>query len=111
VVSDRDRSGSVQRSGHRGHDRVFPLEFATFARLVDARHARLHDYLARMQAQPAYRRAVTGVAPTPSMPRARMTGAVPATKPLTHCLFAARHGFTVLIPLKRSCGSRNGWPK
>ena len=31
---------------------------ATFARLVDARHARLHDYLARMQAQPAYRRAV-----------------------------------------------------
>jgi hypothetical protein len=63
VVSDRDRSGSVQRSGHRGHDRVFPLEFATFARLVDARHARLHDYLARMQAQPAYRRAVTGVAP------------------------------------------------
>jgi glutathione S-transferase len=37
---------------------MFPLEFATVARLVDARHARLRDYLARMQARPAYRRAV-----------------------------------------------------
>jgi glutathione S-transferase len=37
---------------------MFPLEFAAFARLVDARHARLRDYLARMQARPAYRRAV-----------------------------------------------------
>ena len=37
---------------------IFPLEFAAFARLVDARHARLRDYLARMQARPAYRRAV-----------------------------------------------------
>jgi hypothetical protein len=37
---------------------MFPLEFAIFARLVDARHARLHDYLARMQARSAYRRAV-----------------------------------------------------
>ena len=37
---------------------MFPLEFAAFARLVDAHHARLHDYLARMQARPAYRRAV-----------------------------------------------------
>jgi len=36
----------------------FPLEFAAFAKLVDARHARLRDYLARMQARPAYRRAV-----------------------------------------------------
>jgi hypothetical protein len=33
----------------------------------------------------------------------------PATKPLTHRLFAAHHSFTVLIPL--NCGSRNGWPK
>jgi glutathione S-transferase len=37
---------------------MFPLEFAAFARLVDVRHARLRDYLARMQARPAYRRAV-----------------------------------------------------
>jgi hypothetical protein len=32
VVSDRDRSGSVQRSGHRGHDRVFPLCHIRWAR-------------------------------------------------------------------------------
>ena len=37
---------------------MFPLEFAAFARLVDARHARLRDYLARMRTRPAYRRAV-----------------------------------------------------
>jgi glutathione S-transferase len=37
---------------------MFPLEFAAFAGLVSARHARLVDYLARMQARPAYRRAV-----------------------------------------------------
>jgi glutathione S-transferase len=37
---------------------TFPLEFAAFAMLVDARHAKLRDYLARMQARPAYRRAV-----------------------------------------------------
>jgi hypothetical protein len=37
---------------------MFPLEFAAFARLVDARHARLRDYLVRIQARPAYRRAV-----------------------------------------------------
>jgi glutathione S-transferase len=36
----------------------FPLEFAAFAKLVDARHGRLRDYLAQMQARPAYRRAV-----------------------------------------------------
>jgi hypothetical protein len=27
---------------------MFPLEFAAFAKLVDARHAKLRDYLARM---------------------------------------------------------------
>jgi glutathione S-transferase len=37
---------------------TFPLEFAAFAKLVDARHAKLRDYLARMQPRPAYRRAV-----------------------------------------------------
>ena len=37
---------------------MFPLEFAAFAGLVDARHAGLRDYLTRMQARPAYRRAV-----------------------------------------------------
>ena len=36
---------------------MFPLEFAAFARLV-TRHGGLRDYLARMQARPAYRRAV-----------------------------------------------------
>src|SRR5687767_14604119 len=37
---------------------LFPLEFAAFARLLGERHARLREYLARMQARPAYRRAV-----------------------------------------------------
>jgi len=37
---------------------TFPLEFAAFAGLVSARHAKLVDYLSRMQARPAYRRAV-----------------------------------------------------
>jgi len=37
---------------------AFPLEFTAFARLVGERHARLREYLARMQARPAYRRAV-----------------------------------------------------
>ena len=41
---------------------MFPLEFAAFARLVDARHAELRDYLARMQARPAYRERWTVVA-------------------------------------------------
>ena len=36
----------------------FPLEFAAFAGLVAERHAKLRDYLARMQARPAYRRAI-----------------------------------------------------
>lgn len=36
----------------------FPLEFAAFAHLVGERHAKLREYLARMQARPAYRRAV-----------------------------------------------------
>ena len=80
-VSSRDTSPvvrwSVTRTRHAGHKKrapmvhmaaaefssadvqmMFPLEFAAFARLVDARHARLRDYLARMQARPAYRRAV-----------------------------------------------------
>jgi len=37
---------------------MFPLEFAAFAGLVGERHGRLRDYLARMQARPAYRLAV-----------------------------------------------------
>lgn len=37
---------------------VFPLEFAAFAGLVGARHAKLSEYLSRMQARPAYRRAI-----------------------------------------------------
>ena len=37
---------------------AFPLEFAGFARLVSECHPRLREYLARLQARPAYRRAV-----------------------------------------------------
>jgi glutathione S-transferase len=37
---------------------LFPLEFSAYAGLVAERQARLRDYLARMQARPAYRRAV-----------------------------------------------------
>ena len=37
---------------------VFPLEFAEYGGLLTERHAKLRDYLARMQARPAYRRAV-----------------------------------------------------
>ena len=37
---------------------VFPLEFAASGGLLTARHAKLRDYLAHMQARPAYRRAV-----------------------------------------------------
>jgi glutathione S-transferase len=35
----------------------FPLEFAVFAGLATDKHAKLRDYLGRMQARPAYRRA------------------------------------------------------
>jgi glutathione S-transferase len=37
---------------------VFPLEFAAYGGLLAERHVKLRDYLARMQARPAYRRAV-----------------------------------------------------
>ena len=37
---------------------MFPLEFSAFARLTAGRHPRLRDYLGRMQARTAYRRAV-----------------------------------------------------
>ncbi len=37
---------------------LFPLEFAAYAGLVSDRLTKLRDYLARMQARPAYRRAV-----------------------------------------------------
>ena len=37
---------------------MFPLEFAAFAKLAAERHPRLRDYIKRMQARPAYRRAV-----------------------------------------------------
>lgn len=36
----------------------FPLEFAAHAGFVSERHAKLRDYMARMQARPAYRRAL-----------------------------------------------------
>jgi glutathione S-transferase len=38
---------------------TFPLEFAAYLGVVGEHHARVRDYLARMQARPAYRRAVT----------------------------------------------------
>ena len=37
---------------------AFGLEFSAFAGLVDERHPRLREYLARLQARPAYRRAI-----------------------------------------------------
>jgi glutathione S-transferase len=37
---------------------MFGLEFAAFAGLVADRHPKVRDYLGRMQARPAYRRAV-----------------------------------------------------
>jgi len=37
---------------------LFPLEFAAHAGLVSEKLARLRDYVARMQARPAYRRAL-----------------------------------------------------
>jgi glutathione S-transferase len=37
---------------------VFPLEFAAYGGLLTERHVKLRDYLARMQARRAYRRAV-----------------------------------------------------
>jgi glutathione S-transferase len=37
---------------------VFPLEFAACGGLLTERHVKLRDYLTRMQARPAYRRAV-----------------------------------------------------
>jgi hypothetical protein len=63
---------------------MFPLEFAAFARLVDARHARLRDYLVRIQARPAYRRAVDkgGAYAFDAASAQRCT--LPATKPLMH---------------------------
>jgi glutathione S-transferase len=37
---------------------IFPLEFAVFANLAGERHGRVREYVARMQARPAYRRAI-----------------------------------------------------
>jgi glutathione S-transferase len=37
---------------------TFPLEFAAYLGVVGERYARVRDYLVRMQARPAYRRAV-----------------------------------------------------
>lgn len=42
---------------------LFPLEFAAHAGLADKRLTRLHDYVARMQARPAYRRALEAGGP------------------------------------------------
>lgn len=36
----------------------FPLEFAAFAGLTGDKHGKLREYLARMQARPAYRKAI-----------------------------------------------------
>lgn len=37
---------------------AFPLEFAAFAKLVGEQHGRVREYLKRIQARPAYRRAI-----------------------------------------------------
>ncbi len=36
----------------------FPLEFAVFAKLAGPQHGKLREYLARMQARPAYQKAI-----------------------------------------------------
>lgn len=58
--------GELGRSSHlAGEDfsaadiqMMFPLEFAAFAGMVGERHGKLREYIARMQARPAYRRAI-----------------------------------------------------
>jgi glutathione S-transferase len=37
---------------------AFPLEFAAYARLAGGKHKKIHEYLKRLQARPAYRRAI-----------------------------------------------------
>ncbi len=37
---------------------MFPREFSAYGGLLSERHSKLRDYLERMQARPAYRRAV-----------------------------------------------------
>ena len=37
---------------------AFPLEFAAYAKLVGEQHGRVREYLKRIQARPAYRRAI-----------------------------------------------------
>ena len=60
VESELGRSAHLAGSEFSAADvqMMFPLEFSAFARLIGERHPRLRDYLGRMQARPAYRRAV-----------------------------------------------------
>ena len=60
VEAELGRSAHLAGPQFSGADvqMLFPLEFAAFAHLVGERHAKLREYLARMQARPAYRRAI-----------------------------------------------------
>ena len=60
VEAELNRSAHLAGSEFSAADvqMMFPLEFSAFARLTGERHPRLRDYLGRMQARPAYRRAV-----------------------------------------------------
>ena len=59
---------------------TFPLEFAAFYGLVAERHPRTRDYLARMQARPAYRRAIEKGGPYAFDPQSA-AAAAPFPKP------------------------------
>jgi len=60
---------------------TFALEFAAFLGHVTERHPRVRDYLARMQARPAYRRAVDKAGPYAFDPGSA-TGAAAFPKPV-----------------------------
>jgi glutathione S-transferase len=53
----------------------------------------------------------TGVAPTPSMPRARMTQRGSRDQAADASVVRGPSRLHGIDPLKRRCGSRNGWPK
>lgn len=82
VEAELARGGHMAGSAFSAADiqMMFPLEFAAFAGLVGVRHARLRDYLARMQARPAYRRAVEKGGPY-AFDAASANAAAPFTMP------------------------------
>ena len=60
VEDELGRSAHLAGEGFSAADiqMGFPLEFAAYAGLASERHTKLREYLGRMQARPAYRRAI-----------------------------------------------------